>query len=83
MSNTQLEKQFNCFDCKNQIKLKRKDDDSGWLRFNLDGTEHNCTSQKKKFSKQSQDLSEVKTLLQQILCRLDDIERQNGGCNKA
>jgi len=56
--------------------LKRKDDDTGWLRFNLDGTEQNCSNQKKKFSKQSQDLAEVKSLLQQILRRLDYIEVQ-------
>lgn len=77
MSNNQLnQKQFKCFDCKNEVKLQRKDDDSGWLRFNLDNTPHNC--QKKKFfsSKQSQNDTEVKDLLRQVLLKLNSIEAQ-------
>jgi hypothetical protein len=36
----QLQKPFTCFTCKQEIKLARKDDNSGWLKFNMDGTEH-------------------------------------------
>jgi hypothetical protein len=35
-----LDKTFPCMTCGADIKLQRKDDDSGWNRFNLDGTVH-------------------------------------------
>ena len=35
-----LDKTFKCLTCQADIKLQRKDDDSGWNRYNLDGTPH-------------------------------------------
>jgi hypothetical protein len=36
-------KGFTCFRCGSEIKLKRKADNSGWIRLNLDNaTEHRC-----------------------------------------
>jgi hypothetical protein len=35
-----LEKVFNCLTCGQEIKLERKPDNSGWYRWNLDGTKH-------------------------------------------
>jgi hypothetical protein len=41
----QLQKTFQCMNCNADIKLQRKDDDSGWLRFELDGhTPHKCAA---------------------------------------
>jgi hypothetical protein len=40
----QLQKPFVCFTCKQEIKLARKDDNSGWLKFNMNGTEHKHSS---------------------------------------
>ncbi len=35
-----LEKIYNCLSCGQEIKLERKPDNSGWFRYNLDGTKH-------------------------------------------
>jgi hypothetical protein len=35
-----LEKTFQCMTCQAQIKLERKPDNSGWIRWNIDGTPH-------------------------------------------
>ena len=49
----QLQKPFTCFGCKQEIKLQRKDDDSGWIRFEADGhTIHNCERKNKKAQEQ-------------------------------
>ncbi|MDQ3726829.1 MAG: hypothetical protein M3307_01165 [Thermoproteota archaeon] len=47
----QLEKVFQCLTCKQDIKLARKDDNSGWIRYNLDGTLH-IDKRKKKLQQQ-------------------------------
>ena len=36
----QLEKVFQCLTCKQDIKLEGKPDNSGWIRYNLDGSIH-------------------------------------------
>ena len=35
-----LEKTFKCLSCGQEIKLERKPDNSGWIKYNLDGTKH-------------------------------------------
>ena len=35
-----LEKTFPCMTCQATIKLERKPDNSGWIRWNLDNTPH-------------------------------------------
>lgn len=47
----QLEKVFQCLTCKQDINLARKDDNSGWIRYNLDGTLH-IDERKKKLQQQ-------------------------------
>ena len=47
----QLEKVFQRLTCKQDIKLARKDDNSGWIRYNLDGTLH-IDERKKKLQQQ-------------------------------
>jgi hypothetical protein len=42
-----LEKTFPCLSCKKEIKLERKADNSGWNKFNLDGTPHVHDNNKK------------------------------------
>ena len=36
----QPEKVFPCLSCGQSIKLARKDDNTGWIRYNLDGSIH-------------------------------------------
>ncbi len=48
----QLEKVFQCLTCKQDIKLARKDGNSGWIRYNLDGSLH--IDEKRKKSQQPQ-----------------------------
>jgi hypothetical protein len=36
----QGQKPYECFTCKKEIRLQRNPDNSGWLKFNPDGTEH-------------------------------------------
>jgi hypothetical protein len=35
-----LEKVFSCMTCGAQIKLERKSDNSSWIKYNLDGSQH-------------------------------------------
>jgi hypothetical protein len=45
----QLQQQQHCFSCGEVIRLKRKADNSGWIRLNLDNTtEHQCIKKKKQ-----------------------------------
>jgi hypothetical protein len=46
MASQQLDKIFPCLTCRKEIKLARNDTNTGWLRFNLDGTPH--VDEKKK-----------------------------------
>jgi len=43
-----LEKTFSCLTCRHEIKLQRKDDNSGWLKFNLNGTPHEHENKKQQ-----------------------------------
>lgn len=47
-----MQKTFKCLTCQQDIKLERKPDNSGWNKFNLDGTPH--IDQKKKQQQQAQ-----------------------------
>ena len=48
-----LDKVYNCLTCGQQIKLERKPDGSGWLKWNLDMTKH-VDVKKPKQSQQQQ-----------------------------
>jgi hypothetical protein len=49
LSQIQQPKTFTCFKCGKTIKLRRKADNSGWIRFDLDGaTTHECEKKKKQ-----------------------------------
>jgi hypothetical protein len=43
-----LGKTYPCMGCGQTIKLQRKDDDSGWNKYNLDGSPHIHEQQKRK-----------------------------------
>ena len=65
-----LEKTFQCLTCKQNIKLERKPDNSGWNKYNLDGTAHiderkksNNNTQLAELSKQVSDLREMVNIL--------------------
>ncbi len=47
-----MQKTFKCLSCQRDIRLERKPDDSGWNKFNLDGTPH--IDQKKQKQNQQQ-----------------------------
>ena len=40
MAQVQLDKTYPCLTCKQEIKLARKEDNSGWDKFKLDGSQH-------------------------------------------
>jgi hypothetical protein len=54
MSNQQqFKKLFDCMTCGAQIKLSRKPDNSGWNRYELDGTTlHKCQGKKQQHAQQ-------------------------------
>lgn len=89
-----LQKTYQCKACQKDIKLQRKEDDSGWLRFEIDGvTTHNCSAKKKSFGgaggggyaaieKKIDTLSEDVKTLQEAIYRLEatlDGGNRNGG----
>ena len=43
-----LEKIYACLSCGAEIKLERKPDNSGWIKYNLDGTKHMDTKKSTK-----------------------------------
>ncbi len=47
-----LEKVHTCLSCGAEIKLERKPNNSGWIKYNLDGTKH---ADERKNKKQSVD----------------------------
>jgi hypothetical protein len=57
----QLDKTFSCLTCKQNIRLARRDDNSGWLKYNLDGTEHKHEKQQQQGypSKTSQQITQL------------------------
>jgi hypothetical protein len=57
-STTTTKKQpFRCFRCNEIVKLTRKPDNSGWNRYELDGTTlHNCQG-KKQIQQQAQQVT--------------------------
>jgi uncharacterized coiled-coil DUF342 family protein len=53
-----LEKVYKYLSCGQQIKLERKADNSGWLKYNLDGSDH-VDEKKNKKSQTQQQLTEL------------------------
>lgn len=52
----QLEKVYQCLNpaCKQDIGLARKDDGSGWIKYNLDNSLHDCKPKNNSSRKQPQ-----------------------------
>jgi hypothetical protein len=71
-SNQITNKTFACMSCGQQIKLQRKDDDSGWNRYNLDGTPH--VDQKKSFPS-SKTLEKLEVLERKLDTLLNEVNR--------
>ena len=57
-----LAKIFQCLSCKADIRLERKPDNSGWLRYNLDGSAHVDQKQTKKEEKKEETTRTVTTI---------------------
>jgi ribosomal protein L35 len=49
-----LSKEYNCLTCSAPIKLQRKNDNSGWIKYNLDGTKHIDVKKSTKQQQQQQ-----------------------------
>ena len=88
MTSQQLQQQpqpksFTCFKCREVIKLCRKEDNAGWLRFNLDGTTAHVCEKKEQQQKPQQpsttnnDLvkEEVAAIKAQLLVRVSRLDR--------
>ncbi|MDQ3968440.1 MAG: hypothetical protein M3275_08610 [Thermoproteota archaeon] len=54
MAQAQLDKTYPCLTCKQEIKLARKEDNTGWDKFNLDGSTHVHAPKNKNTSSQQQ-----------------------------
>jgi hypothetical protein len=82
-------RKFTCYTCGQEIKLKRKPDNSGWFRFNLDGaTEHNCRTKNQQQQEQQKPLAattstdllkEVTTIKSQLLVLVSRLDRIEAG----
>jgi len=70
-----LEKLFPCKACNNNIRLQRKDDDSGWIRYEADGqTLHNCPAAKKKFQGSSKTLEKLESMEKKIDLLISEVQ---------
>ena len=62
-----MEKIFPCLTCKQDIKLERKPDNSGWLKFNLDGSEHKHENKKQQYQQeQNKKIEELTTEISKL-----------------
>ena len=61
------QKTFPCLTCKQEIRLQRNDTDSGWLKFNLDGSAH--VHEKKSFqsSKTAESISRLESKIDALV----------------
>jgi hypothetical protein len=60
--------------CHAQIKLERKPDNSGWIRWNIDGTPHEHHTPKKSFPQQQQ--SKTAEKVEQLERKIDTLIAQ-------
>lgn len=67
-----MEKTFLCLTCRQEIKLERKADNSGWNKFNLDGTEHKH-EKKQQGSQTYQKVEELTTQITQLRSEVKDL----------
>ena len=75
MASQQLDKTYPCLTCKQEIKLARKEDNTGWDKFNLDGSPHVHPPKGGKNQQQVQTLSdEVGELKAQIKILISQIQ---------
>jgi hypothetical protein len=58
--------------CRQDIKLERKSDNSGWNKFNLDGSPHVHTPKKQKNNNNTND--DVSSRLASIETKLDKLD---------
>jgi hypothetical protein len=77
MAQQQLQKTYPCLTCKADIKLARKDDNSGWNKFNLDGTPHIHQKQQQQASTDlAKEVAAIKAQLQVAIMKIESAEKQ-------
>jgi cell division protein FtsB len=78
-----LQKTFECLTCKQDIKLARKEDNSGWDKFNLDGSPHVHPPKKNQQHAQIQTLAdEVGELKAQIKILISQVQMLRSDCKE-
>jgi hypothetical protein len=60
-----LEKVFSCLSCGKEIKLERRADNSGWNKFNLDGSAH-IDERKKSTNINNSNSTQISELTKQV-----------------
>ena len=63
-----LEKTFPCMTCQATIKLERKPDNSGWIRWNLDNTPHEHP--KKSFPKTAEKIEALEKKVDLLIAQI-------------
>jgi hypothetical protein len=78
-------KTFPCFGCRKEIKLKRNDQDNGWIYYELDGqTLHDCPAKKerknftstKTLEKVEQLESKIDLLLEEVRFLREELQKK-------
>lgn len=67
-----MEKVFKCLTCQKEIRLERKPDNTGWNKYNLDGSEH---IDEKKPSKNASS-SQTQEKLEQLTTEITELRSQ-------
>ena len=66
----QLEKTYQCLTCKQDMKIERKPDNSGWNKFNLDGTAH-IDERKKSNNNNGTQIAELAKKVETLESKID------------
>ncbi len=61
-----MEKIFKCLSCSSDIRLERKPDNTGWLKYNLDGTEHKDEKQQQYKSNNNNNGAQIEALTKKV-----------------
>lgn len=73
-SNQTSEKTFPCLTCKQEIRLQRNADNSGWLRFNLDGSPHIDAKKSFPSSKTADSISKLESKIDQLIKEVQELK---------
>ena len=81
-----MDKTFPCFGCRNEIKLRRNEQNNGWIYYETDGqTLHDCPAKKQKkggfassktLEKVEQLESKIDLLLEEVRFLREELQKQ-------